>query len=141
MKLVKVNLLHINWNLIKLVKTIPGVRWSQSKKYRYIFKEGFNLNETFNILKSKAFIDYSALKHSSEIINKTALRAGINCIITPHMLRHSFVTHLLEQGFSLRNIQILLGHSGSKTTEIYAHVDDIALAKIKSPIYRLNKFI
>jgi len=45
------------------------------------------------------------------------------------------------KGVSLRHIEILLGHSGSKTTEIYTHNADIALAKIKSPKDRLNKFI
>jgi len=46
-----------DWDWIKLAKTIPGARWSQSKKYGYIFKDDFNLHKTFNILKSKAFID------------------------------------------------------------------------------------
>lgn len=70
------------------------------------------------------------------IVKNTARLAGINRIITPHMLRHSFATHLIEQGVSLRHIQLLLGHTSSKTTEIYTHIANTALAKVKSPLDR-----
>ncbi|WP_439879777.1 tyrosine-type recombinase/integrase [Pontibacter sp. MBLB2868] len=64
-------------------------------------------------------------------------RAGIKAKVTPHTLRHSFATHLLEQGTDLRYIQTLLGHRSSKTTEIYAHVTTHALDKIVSPLDNL----
>ncbi len=70
----------------------------------------------------------------ANVLKKAALKAGIRKTVTPHMLRHSFATHLLEQGTDLRYIQELLGHNSSKTTEIYTHVSKKAIDKIKNPV-------
>ena len=64
--------------------------------------------------------------------------AGINKKLTLHSLRHSYATHLLENGIDLRFIQELLGHKSSKTTEIYTHVTAKNIERIKSPFENLK---
>lgn len=69
-----------------------------------------------------------------KVFNKAKSAARITKPATVHTLRHSFATHLLENGTNLRYIQRLLGHSSSKTTEIYTHVCQTDLTKIISPL-------
>ena len=58
------------------------------------------------------------------ILREAARRAGIEKKISPHTFRHSFATHLLEGGASIRQVQELLGHESILTTEMYTHLDD-----------------
>jgi len=67
-------------------------------------------------------------------LKASCLLAGIQKRVTPHCLRHSYATHLLESGVDLRYIQVLLGHSKPETTMIYTHVAQKQLIQIKSPL-------
>jgi len=81
-------------------------------------------------------------KHGKHLTTRTVQKvfetgvknAGIQKELTVHSLRHSFATHLLESGIDLRYIQELLGHKSSKTTEIYTHVSNKDLGKIRNPL-------
>jgi len=98
------------------------------------------LREYYKIYKPKTWLfegqnmgeQYS--ETSLQKVLKMALKAAkMHKPVTLHWLRHSYATHLLESGTDLRYIQELLGHKSSKTTEIYTHVTEKSLQKIKSP--------
>jgi len=69
-----------------------------------------------------------------KVVKQAARRAGIAKRVSPHTLRHSFATHLLESGTDIRYIQSLLGHASLKTTQIYTHVAQNHIEQLTSPL-------
>ncbi|WP_278011970.1 tyrosine-type recombinase/integrase [Flavobacterium gyeonganense] len=90
------------------------------KPKKWLF-EGRNENEPYDA------------RSLSNVLKQALTKSNIKKPVSLHWLRHSYATHLLESGTDLRFIQELLGHSSSRTTEIYTHVSTKSLQQIKSP--------
>jgi len=73
-------------------------------------------------------------RNVQKIVSSVAKKVGISKRVSPHTLRHTFATHLLESGVDIRKIQVLLGHSNLSTTQIYTSVSNAELKKIKNPL-------
>jgi integrase/recombinase XerD len=69
-----------------------------------------------------------------EILKKASIKAGIKKRVHPHTLRHSFSTHLIENGYSISDVQSLLGHKSPETTMIYVHITSPKFLTIRSPL-------
>lgn len=119
------------------------IRGAKGKKDRYVqlAKSILNLLRDYYkkdrpevwIFEGSKGMQYSATS-IFVVVKAAAKKAGIRKSVYPHILRHSFATHHLEQGTDLRFIQEFLGHESSKTTEIYTHVSKSDFARFKNPI-------
>ena len=139
-------LLGLRWQDLDYDRKVIYVRRGKGRKDRItLFSEiAFeSLSEYYSIYQPCNWVfespdrkQYSS-RSVNNIIKRCAQRAGIRKKVSAHTLRHSFATHLLEQGTDLRYIQSLLGHDSSRTTEIYTHVTRRGMEMIKSPLDRL----
>lgn len=118
------------------------IKSAKGKKDRYTLlsqKALLIMREYYRVYNPKVYLfeGPNGQRYSSRsvqgVVKVAATRAGITKRITPHSLRHSFATHLLENGTDLRYIQNLLGHNSPKTTMIYTHVSDMVIQKIRNP--------
>lgn len=82
-------------------------------------------------------LQYSAISVRN-VLKRSAKKAGMKKNVTPHTLRHSYATHVLESGIDIRYIQTILGHNSIKTTEIYTHVSTKNILAVKSPIAEMQ---
>lgn len=94
------------------------------------------LNKKDYLFKSNRGRKYS-LRSIQKIIQKARIGAKIDKRISPHTLRHSFATHLIENGYDVTNVQAMLGHKSPETTLIYTHIASPSLINIKSPLESL----
>lgn len=123
------------------------IEQSKGKKDRYTLlspKALALLREYFKTYKPKEYLFEGAEggKYTSRSVQaffrESCQKAGVKKKVTVHTLRHSFATHLLENGTDLRYIQALLGHESSKTTEVYTHITTKGFDQIKSPLDNLD---
>ena len=73
-----------------------------------------------------------------EIVKKATQKAGIKKNVHPHTLRHSYATHLIENGYDVASVQLLLGHNSPNTTMVYVHIAKPNMLNIKSPLDTLQ---
>ena len=134
-------IINLRWADIDFIRNSIHIKRGKGKKDRIVMlsqKVKENLQNFSNEKQGYVFVTNRNGKYSQRTIQKivenTAKKAGIKKKISPHTLRHSFATHLLERGTDIRYIRDLLGHSDISTTLIYTKVSNRDLSSIKSPL-------
>ena len=128
---------NLKWQDIDFDRGIIHVKTAKGEKERVVFLHS-KLKEMLEIYGANkqglVFISQRGRKYNKrtiqQIVKNAARKAGIKKKVTPHTLRHSFATHLLEAGVDIRYIQQLLGHKSLRTTQIYTHVANKDIKKL-----------
>ncbi|WP_417860873.1 tyrosine-type recombinase/integrase [Winogradskyella sediminis] len=136
-------LLHLKINALDFERNMLSVRQGKGRKDRNVVMSAVLKPLILNYLntyKPQVFLiegrnggPYSATS-VRQFLKKSCYSANITKQVTPHVLRHSYATHLMENGVDLRHIQLLLGHAKPETTMIYTHVAHRDLMQISSPL-------
>lgn len=133
-------IINLKWQDIDFNRNTIHLKRAKGKKDRIVMLSQ-KVKEELQKLNQKStyvFITNRDGKYTQRTIQKiietAAKKAGIKKKITPHTLRHSFATHLLENGTDIRYIRDLLGHANISTTLIYTKVSNKEISKIKSPL-------
>lgn len=136
-------LLHLRRKDIDLERRQLYIHQSKGRKDRYVGLAEVSMPLILNYLNTYEPEHYFIVSSNENAYSASAVRAflrrsckeaGITKRVTPHTLRHSYATHLLEQGVDIRYIQTLLGHSRPETTMIYTHVTRQDVLEIKNPL-------
>lgn len=140
----------IQWNELDLINKTIRINQGKGRKDRLCLLSDIVIPHLLDLKEQKPqnneFVFFSQARINNHITKKTlqkilehaSLKARLDHIVTPYQLRHSYATHSLEDGVDIRHIQVLMGHSSSKTTEIYTKVTQENLKKIKSPLDNLK---
>ncbi len=139
-------LINLRVNDIELDKNYGWVRGGKGNKDRLFIVAASLKDELGKFIDSRKaeewlFTSKRGGKYNigslQQIVKKAAKEAGMRNKVSPHTLRHSFATHLIEDGCSVSEVQSLLGHKSPETTFVYLHTASPNLIKIKSPIDNL----
>ena len=130
-------LVNLKWEDIDFQRGTIHLKTAKGDKERVVFfhEKLKSFIEYFN-LKKDGFVFLSNFgkrynkRTVQNVVKNASRKAGISKKVTPHILRHSFATHLLEAGADIRHIQKLLGHSNLQTTQIYTHVANKDIKKL-----------
>lgn len=141
---------RLKWRDIDLVNGELRINQSKGRKDRLVGLGKIviqHLLDLKNNSEEQEYVIWSQQRKGNHISDRTvgailknvSKKAGLNYVVRPHQLRHSFATHSLEEGTDIRVIQELLGHSSPKTTMVYTKVTDRTLLNAKSPLDCLNE--